>query len=171
MNNNLLIILSDIPINYSSYIDYDIINVNKETFGKNEDDLLWSINALNYSNFLKNELEFERPHGYKKVILQKINDINNINRSLINFKEKLYDYSIYTNDYNHNKSIDTINPFNWISNSLTFNIASSITKQIYYKLYLSGDSYWNKIPFLKNNFGLCFYSHCSTHNLRFQCIK
>ena len=174
MKNNLLVILSDKPIKYSGYKDYDIINVNKENFGNNEDDLLWSINALNYSNFLKNELEFERPRGYQKVILQKINNLDEINRNLLSFSGEVYNYNLYSNEYifgntNHKITIDLIEPFNWLSDSLTYNIVSSITNKLYHNYFKIDKSYWNSL-FL-NDFKYTFYSHCYTHHINFRCIR
>lgn len=177
MNNKLIIILSDTPIKEKVYYNYDIINVNKQSFGKNEDDLLWSINALNYSNFLKNEVEFERTRGYQKVMVQKINNLKNINQKLLVLNKEFSNYNIYTNDFEQiirprsYKGIDIINPFNWVSNSLTHNIACSITSEIYDGHYLSDTNYWNGFSGYRNTFGHSFYSHCVTHNLSFICIK
>ena len=77
MKSNLLVLLSEYPINHVVYKDFDILNIDKQTFRNDiSDDNLWFIEALNYSNFLKNELEFERPIGYTKVLFQKIDTIS-----------------------------------------------------------------------------------------------
>lgn len=176
MNNNLIIILSDNPIDQTEYKGYDILNINKKDFGNAENEILWCIKALNYSNFLKNEIEFERYKGYDKVLLQRINDIQEINEHFLEWDGDIHNYYIYSDKFIQNSTellgpLDIINPWNWLSNSLTFNIVSSMNSNIYYRVFKNEKGYWNEKTHTKFNFNLVFHSHCITHNIHFKCIK
>ena len=175
MKSNLLVLLSEYPINHVVYKDFDILNIDKQTFRNDiSDDNLWFIEALNYSNFLKNELEFERPIGYIKVLFQKIDTIEDINESLLKFSGDLNNHIIYVDSTNYfskgasgNNELNLINPESWMANSLTYNIISSINSGLLLNRYW--EKYFNLNDMIK--FRLLFYSHCLIHNIFSQCIK
>lgn len=175
MNNNLLVILSETPINQTVYQDFDILNIDKQTFRSDiSEDVIWFIEALNYSNFLKNELEFERPKGYSKVLLQKIDTLEDISKSLLKFGGDLSNHVLYVDPLNYfsknvgiHGKINLVNCESWLSNSFTYNIISSINNSILL------NEYWNRGNNTNNNtkFKFLFYSHCLIHNIFSECIK
>jgi hypothetical protein len=136
MNNNLLILLSDNPIEEKVYKNFEIININKTHFKRDiENNLEWSIEALNYLNFVKNEIEFEKSKLFDRVVVQKVKDISTIDEYLLDTKHKVYNYNVFVKESiiyekGNKKEFEMIYPYSFLSDSFTFNLISSFSYEL-----------------------------------------
>lgn len=172
MNKNLLVLLSETPIEEKVYKNFEIINISKTNFRSEiENDLEWSIEAIHYCNFIKNEIEFKRSKLFEKVVVQKVKDISSLNEFLLNVSQKVYNYNVFVqesiiHDKNGIKEFEVIYPYDYISDSFTFNLISSFN----YELVLP-EVFTNKFYFrlMENDDGKIlsvFRSHLIEHNIR-----
>lgn len=172
MNNNLLILFSDNPIEEKVYKNFEIININKTHFKSDiENNLEWSIEALNYSNFVKNEIEFEKSKLFDKVVVQKVEDISSIDEHLLDTKHKVYNYNVFVKesiiyDKDGRKELEMIYPYSFLSDSFTFNLISSFNYDLILPEVFTDKFYFYPMNNDDKKILSVLRSHLIEHNIR-----
>jgi len=172
MNNNLLILFSDNPIEEKVYKNFEIININKTHFKSDiENNLEWSIEALNYSNFVKNEIEFEKSKLFDKVVVQKVEDISSIDEHLLDTKHKVYNYNVFVKesiiyDKDGIKELEMIYPYSFLSDSFTFNLISSFNYDLILPEVFTDKFYFYPMNNDDKKILSVLRSHLIEHNIR-----
>jgi hypothetical protein len=172
MKSNLLVLLSEIPIKEKVYKNFEIINISKTNFKSGIlNDLEWSIEALHYSNFVKNEIEFEKSKLFDKVVVQKVKDISFINDYLLNVNQKVYNYNVFVkesiiHDKNGIKEFELIYPYDFISDSFTFNLISSFNYELVIPEVFTDKFYFGIVENNDTKILSVLRSHLIEHNIR-----
>lgn len=172
MNSNLLVLLSEIPIKEKVYKNFEIININKTNFKSEiQNDLEWSIEALHYSNFVKNEIEFENSKLFDKVVVQKVEDISSIDEYLLYTKHKVYNYNVFVKesiifDKDGYKEIELMYPYDFLSDSFTFNLISSFNYELVWSIIFTDLFYFHTMSNDDEKILSVLRGHLIEHNIR-----
>ena len=172
MNKNLLVLLSETPIEEKVYKNFEIINISKTNFKSQiQNDLEWSIESLHYCNFVKNEIEFEKSKLFDKVVVQKVEDISNIDEHLLDTKHKVYNYNVFVEeiivyDKGGKKEMDLIYPYHFLSDSFTFNLISSFNYELVKPEVFTDEFYFRKMDSNEKKILTVLRGHLIEHNIR-----